>query len=215
MTIPCPLSFPRASVFFRKIDDFAKIMPRTNVSQLFPERIELETVAKSSFWSVNFSSVMLTSVLFCLTGSDAQRTDRRRIVVTHRTIATCASTAQSPVCRPQTDARPGGAERHRVRIALRYFAWNLLPREMDCGSGTACWRRLLAWQQTGVWQHRHETLLAELLSLAKSISRARSSAAHRSAPCWRKKPARIPPDCGQTGHFSLALTIGYSGSRAS
>lgn len=42
------------------------------------------------------------------------------------------------------------------------IAWNLLPQEMGCGSGTACWRRLVAWQEAGVWQHIHETLLAEL-----------------------------------------------------
>ena len=42
------------------------------------------------------------------------------------------------------------------------IAWNLLPQEMGCGSGTACWRRLVAWQEAGVWQRIHETLLAEL-----------------------------------------------------
>jgi transposase len=40
--------------------------------------------------------------------------------------------------------------------------WNMLPREMGCGSGTVCWRRLVAWQQAGVWQRVHEVLLAEL-----------------------------------------------------
>lgn len=42
------------------------------------------------------------------------------------------------------------------------IAWNLLPQEMGCGSGTACWRRLVAWQEAGVWRRVHETLLAEL-----------------------------------------------------
>lgn len=42
------------------------------------------------------------------------------------------------------------------------IAWNLLPKEMGCGSGTACWRRLVQWQHAGVWQRIHETLLAEL-----------------------------------------------------
>src|SRR5450830_1834577 len=42
------------------------------------------------------------------------------------------------------------------------IAWNLMPQEMGCGSGTACWRRLVAWQKAGVWQRIHETLLAEL-----------------------------------------------------
>ena len=54
------------------------------------------------------------------------------------------------------------------------IAWNLLPQEMGCGSGTACWRRLVAWQEAGVWQRIHETLLAELrrrgqLDMARAI----------------------------------------------
>ena len=36
--------------------------------------------------------------------------------------------------------------------------WNMLPREMGCGSGTVCWRRLVAWQHAGVWQRIHEVL---------------------------------------------------------
>src|SRR6266852_7793607 len=40
--------------------------------------------------------------------------------------------------------------------------WNMLPREMGCGSGTTCWRRLVRWQRAGVWKRLHEVLLAEL-----------------------------------------------------
>jgi transposase len=40
--------------------------------------------------------------------------------------------------------------------------WQMLPRRMGCGSGSSCWRRLVRWQTTGVWQRLHETLLAEL-----------------------------------------------------
>jgi len=29
--------------------------------------------------------------------------------------------------------------------------WEMLPREMGCGSGMTCWRRLRDWQQAGVW----------------------------------------------------------------
>jgi transposase len=38
-------------------------------------------------------------------------------------------------------------------------AWRLLPKELGCGSGTTCWRRLNDWQAAGVWQRLHETLL--------------------------------------------------------
>lgn len=37
--------------------------------------------------------------------------------------------------------------------------WRLLPREMGCGSGVTCWRRLRDWQQAGIWEQMHFTLL--------------------------------------------------------
>ncbi|MEX3901635.1 MULTISPECIES: IS5 family transposase [Paraburkholderia] len=40
--------------------------------------------------------------------------------------------------------------------------WDLLPREMGCGSGMSFWRRLRAWQAAGVWDRLHEVLLAKL-----------------------------------------------------
>ena len=40
--------------------------------------------------------------------------------------------------------------------------WQMLPREMGCGSGSTCWRRLVQWQRAGVWRRLHEGLLAEL-----------------------------------------------------
>jgi transposase len=40
--------------------------------------------------------------------------------------------------------------------------WEMLPQEMGCGSGMSCWRRLRDWQEAGVWDRRHEVLLARL-----------------------------------------------------
>src|SRR5512135_2483007 len=40
--------------------------------------------------------------------------------------------------------------------------WEYLPREMGCGSGMTCWRRLRDWQQAGVWQRLHQLLLERL-----------------------------------------------------
>jgi transposase len=40
--------------------------------------------------------------------------------------------------------------------------WNDLPRELGCGSGSRCRRRLQLWQRLGVWQGLHELLLEEL-----------------------------------------------------
>jgi transposase len=38
----------------------------------------------------------------------------------------------------------------------------MLLREMGCGSGSTCWRRLVEWERAGVWRRLLETLLAEL-----------------------------------------------------
>ena len=40
--------------------------------------------------------------------------------------------------------------------------WEYLPREMGCGSGMTCWRRLRDWQAAGVWDDLHRTLLDRL-----------------------------------------------------
>jgi transposase len=37
--------------------------------------------------------------------------------------------------------------------------WRLLPKELGCGSGWTCWRRLRDWQEARVWQRLHERLL--------------------------------------------------------
>lgn len=29
--------------------------------------------------------------------------------------------------------------------------WEYLPRELGCGSGMSCWRRLEEWKRVGVW----------------------------------------------------------------
>jgi hypothetical protein len=39
---------------------------------------------------------------------------------------------------------------------------NLLPREVGCGSGRSCWRRLRDWKAAGVWDRLYEVLLARL-----------------------------------------------------
>ena len=40
--------------------------------------------------------------------------------------------------------------------------WEFLPQELGFGSGMTCWRRLRDWNDAGVWQRLHESLLAEL-----------------------------------------------------
>jgi transposase len=40
--------------------------------------------------------------------------------------------------------------------------WEMLPKEMGCGSGSTCWRRLRDWQEAGVWERLHRALLDRL-----------------------------------------------------
>lgn len=40
--------------------------------------------------------------------------------------------------------------------------WQMLLKEMGCGSGSTCWRRLARRQRAGVWRLLHVVLLAEL-----------------------------------------------------
>jgi transposase len=40
--------------------------------------------------------------------------------------------------------------------------WGMLPKELGCGSGVTCWRRLRDWQRAGVWNRLHRVLLGEL-----------------------------------------------------
>ncbi|MBU3865741.1 IS5 family transposase [Streptomyces sp. 4503] len=40
--------------------------------------------------------------------------------------------------------------------------WESLPQELGFGSGMTCWRRLRDWNDAGVWQRLHESLVADL-----------------------------------------------------
>ena len=37
--------------------------------------------------------------------------------------------------------------------------WRMLPKQLGCGSGMTCWRRLRDWQQAGIWDLIHFGLL--------------------------------------------------------
>ena len=40
--------------------------------------------------------------------------------------------------------------------------WQSLPAEMNCGSGSTCWRRFTEWTGLGVWSKLHTLLLTAL-----------------------------------------------------
>ena len=74
--------------------------------------------------------------------------------------------------------------------------WNMLPREMGCGSGTTCWRRLVRWQRAGVWKRLHTVLLNELrrrgqIDLARAVVDSSSLRALRGEKNWTE-PYRSP-----------------------
>src|SRR5256885_15334673 len=72
--------------------------------------------------------------------------------------------------------------------------WQMLPKEMGCGSGSTCWRRLVRWQRAGVWRRLHAALLPELrqrchLVLARAIVDSASVRGLRGG----KKPDHTQP----------------------
>ena len=72
--------------------------------------------------------------------------------------------------------------------------WSMLPKEMGCGSGMSCWRRLRAWQVGGVWQCIHEVLLSKLREADKlDFSRAIVDSSSVRAAHGGKKLDRTQP----------------------
>lgn len=62
--------------------------------------------------------------------------------------------------------------------------WEYLPREMGCGSGMTCWRRLRDWQAAGVWERLLRVLLQELAG-ARRIDWSRAALDSASVPAKR------------------------------
>ena len=77
-------------------------------------------------------------------------------------------------------------------ILMTGTPWEMLPREMGCGSGMTCWRRLRDWHAAGVWDRLHQVLL-DRLGQADRIdwSRASIDASTVASPGGAKKPERI------------------------
>src|ERR671939_2132308 len=87
----------------------------------------------------------------------------------------------APLLPPEPPKPKGGRPRVPDRAALTGIVfvlrsgvpWELLPREMGCGSGVTCWRRLRDWQQAGVWGRLQRVLLDRLgIRNAVDFSRA-------------------------------------------
>ena len=78
--------------------------------------------------------------------------------------------------------------------------WDLLPRELGCGSGVTCRRRLRDWQAAGVWDRLHRTLL-DRLGEADRIDWERACLDSASVPAKRgaKRWDRTPPIAARPG----------------
>ena len=72
--------------------------------------------------------------------------------------------------------------------------WRLLPKELGCGNGTTCWRRLRDWQEAGVWERLHTTVLNWLGDEA-AIDWSRASVDSLSVRAKRgaRRPGRTRP----------------------
>lgn len=106
-----------------------------------------------------------------------------------------------PPPKPRRERYPGRKplEHRKVLTGILFvlqsgIPWEMLPKEMGCGSGMSCWRRLHAWQEAGVWQKVHELLLAKLRA-ADRIDWSRTvvdSSSIRAVGAGQKQD-RIPP----------------------
>lgn len=104
-----------------------------------------------------------------------------------------------PLLPPERPKPKGGRPRVPDRSALTGILfvlrtgtqWELLPREMGCGCGMTCWRRLRDWQKAGVWQRLWELLL-NTLGRADAIDWSRALIDSSSVRAVFGGSARVP-----------------------
>ena len=91
--------------------------------------------------------------------------------------------------------------------------WEYLPREMGCGAGMSCWRRLRDWTHAGVWKRLHLRLLLKLQAADKiHWDRAVLDSATVRAMRRGKKRDRVPWTAGNTARNTNCWWTGKAGS---
>jgi len=103
---------------------------------------------------------------------------------------------------PEEPPKPeGGRPRVDDRAALSGIIfvlksgipWEMLPKEMGCGSGITCWRRLKEWQEAGVWERLLQVLL-DRLGEADQIDWERASLDSATIPAKKGSKNRSESD---------------------
>lgn len=108
-----------------------------------------------------------------------------------------------PLLPPEPEPSPkGGRPRVSNRRALcgivfvlkTGIPWQSLPAEMNCGSGSTCWRRFAEWTELTVWSRLHALLVAQLgRAGAINLQRAVIDSASVRAAFGGRTPAPIRP----------------------
>jgi len=122
-----------------------------------------------------------------------------------------------PILPPWEPSPKGGHPRLDDRRALTGILfvlttgipWEDLHREMGCGCGMTCWRRLRDWQAAGIWDRIHKVLLDRLRNAGRiDWSRAAVDSSSVRAAYGGEATGPSPVDRAKPGTKHHALTDG-------